>query len=166
MDSGLRAGDTRDIDLVLKKTVLDAQDLTIIDQFLAEKVQALVRERNFTEIAKRRAVIISRRSEQGQYANQFSKSAQKHIQAGFTQAEALRPERRKKNAIVNLLILINGLEDLRLSDMAVARLNDENAVVRYWAVKCLTGPAIVQQLAVERPGDVEPGAGGRNRRPA
>ena len=146
MDSSLTAGGTRDIDLVLKKTVLDAQDLTIIDQFLAEAVQALVRERNFTDIARRRAVIISRKSEQGQYADQFSKSAQKHIQAGFTQAEALRPEQRKTNAIVNLLILINGLEDLRLSDMAVARLNDENAVVRYWAVNCLTSPAIVQQL--------------------
>lgn len=146
MDSSLTAVDTRQIDLVLKKTVLDPQDLSIIDQFLAEAVQELVRERNFTDIARRRAVIISRRSEQGQYADQFSKSALKHIQAGFAQAETLRPETRKRNAIVNLLILIDGLEDLRLSDMAVAKLNDKDAIVRYWAVNCLTGPAIVQQL--------------------
>jgi len=146
MDSSLTAVDTKDIDLVLKKTVLDAQDFTIIDQFLAEAVQELARERNFTDIARRRAVIISRKSEQGQYAEQFSKSAYKHIQAGFTQAEALRPEQRKTNAIINLLILINGLEDLRLADLAVARLGDENAVVRYWAVNCLASPAVLQQL--------------------
>ncbi|UCF16276.1 MAG: hypothetical protein JSW59_02225 [Phycisphaerales bacterium] len=146
MDSSLTAVDTRDIDLVIKKTVLDNQDLAIIDRFLDEAVQELVRERKFTDIARRRAVIISRKSEQGQYAEQFSKSAHKHIQEGFKQAEALRPEQRKTNAIINLLILINGLEDIRLMDLAVARLNDQNAVIRYWAVKCLTNPAIVQQL--------------------
>ncbi len=147
MDSSLTAVDTRDIDLVLKKTVLDDRDMTIIDQFLAEAVQELVRERNFTDIARRRAVIISRKSEQGQYAEQFSKSARKHIQAGFAQADTLRPEQRKTNAITNVLILISGLEDLRLADLAMARLSHENAVVRYWAVNCVTSPAILQQLA-------------------
>lgn len=146
MDSSLTAVDTRDIDQVLKKTVLDSQDLAIIDRFLSEAVQELVKERDFTNIARRRAVIISRKSDQGQYADQFSQSARTHIQTGFEQAESLRPDERKTNAIVNLLILINGLEDLRLADLALARLNSENAVVRYWAVKCLTNPAILQQL--------------------
>lgn len=155
MDSSLTAVDTRDIDQVLKKTVLDSQDFAIIDRFLAEAVQELVRERDFTDIARRRAVIISRKSDQGQYAEQFSQSARKHIQAGFERAESLRPEERKTNAIINLLILINGLEDLRLADLAMARLSDENAVVRYWAVKCLTSPVIIQQLnaqATSNPG--------------
>ncbi len=147
MDSSLTAVDTRNIDLVLKKTVLDAQDFEIIEQFMAEAVQELVRERDFTDIARRRAVIISRKSEQGQYAKQFSESAHKSIEAGFVQAEALRPEQRKTNAIINLLILINGLEDLRLADLAAARLTDANAVVRYWAVNCLTNPVILKQLS-------------------
>jgi len=146
MDSRLTAVDTRDIDQVLKKTVLDARDFEIIDQFLDEAVQELVRERNFTEIAKRRAVIISRKSEQGQYAEQFSKSAYKHIQEGFEQAKQLTPEKRRTNAIVNLLILVHGLEDLRLVNLAVAWLDSDHAVIRYWAVKCLTSPAIIQQL--------------------
>ena len=60
MDSSLTAVDTKDIDLVLKKTVLDAQDYTIIDRFLAEAVQELVRERNFTDIARRRAIDAAR----------------------------------------------------------------------------------------------------------
>lgn len=146
MDSSLTAVDTRDIDQVLKKTVLDARDFEIIDRFLDEAVQELVRERNFTEIAKRRAVIISRKSEQGQYAEQFSKSAYKYIQGGFKQAETLNPETRRTNAIINLLILIYGLEDPRLVELASNSLDNANAVIRYWAVKCLTSPAIVQQL--------------------
>ncbi len=146
MDSRLTAVDTRDIDQVLKKTVLDARDFEIIDQFLDEAVQELVRERNFTEIAKRRAVIISRKSEQGQYAEQFSKSAYKHIREGFEQAKQLAPEKRRTNAIVNLLILIHGLQDLRLANLAADWLESDHAVIRYWAVKCLTSPAIIQQL--------------------
>jgi len=146
MDSRLTAVDTRDIDQVLKKTVLDARDFEIIDQFLDEAVQELVRERNFTEIAKRRAVIISRKSEQGQYAEQFSKSASKHIREGFEQAKQLTPEKRRTNAIVNLLILVHSLEDFRLANIAADWLDNKHAVIRYWAVKCLTSPAMIQQL--------------------
>jgi hypothetical protein len=38
------------------------------------------------------------------------------------------------------------MEDLRLRDLAAPMLKDENMVVRYWAVHCLTNPAIIQQL--------------------
>jgi len=154
-DSSVMAVDTRAIDEVLKKAVLETQDFKVIDDFLAEAVQELARERDFTTIARRRSVIISRKSEQAQYAQQFSQSALRHIQAGFGKAQELRPEQRKTNVITNLLILIDALEDLGLADLALARLKDENAVVRYWAVHCLTSPAIVQQLnagAASNPG--------------
>ncbi|KPK38579.1 MAG: hypothetical protein AMJ65_12680 [Phycisphaerae bacterium SG8_4] len=154
-DSSVMAADTRAIDTVLKKTVLETQDFKVIDDFLAEAVQELVRERDFTTIARNRSVIISRKGEQPQYVQQFLQSALKHIQAGFGRAEQLSPEQRKTNVVVNLLILIDGLEDLALADMALARFKDENAVVRYWAVHCLSSPAIVQQLnagAASNPG--------------
>lgn len=137
---------TREIDEVRSKGVLDNQDLEIIDKFLAEAVQELVRTRDFTTIAKVRTVILSRKSTQGQYARQFSESAYKHVQDGFNQAQTLKPEERKTNVIINLLILIDGLEDLRLSDLAIGMLQDKNTIVRYWAVQCLTNPAIIEQL--------------------
>ncbi|MHC4699784.1 MAG: hypothetical protein ACYTFQ_04335, partial [Planctomycetota bacterium] len=155
MDWSVMAVDAGPIDKVLKKTVLDSQDFKVIDDFLAEAVQELVRDRDFTSIARRRTVIISRKSDQPQYAQQFLQSAHKHIQAGFAQAEALRPEQRKSNAIINLLILVDGLEDLRLADLALAKLKDKNAVVRYWAVHCVANAAVVQQLnagAASNPG--------------
>lgn len=140
------AVNTRDIDNVVKKTVIDDQDKKIIDDFLAEAVQELVKTRDFTSIAKLRAVILSRKGSQGQYAQQFSESAYKYIKAGFEQAQTLRPEERKNNVIVSLLILIDGMEDLRLTDLAMGMLQDQNMVIRYWAVHCLTNPAIVRQL--------------------
>jgi len=140
---------------VLKKAVLEPRDFKVIDDFLAEAVQELVRQRDFTTIARKRSVIVSRKGEQAQYAQQFSQSALKHIQAGFGKAQELRPEQRKTSIIINLLILIDGLEDLGLADLALAKLKDANAVVRYWAAHCLTSPAIVQQLnagAASNPG--------------
>jgi len=126
--------------------VIDDQDKKIIDDFLSQAVQELVKTKDFTSIAKLRTVILSRKISQSQYAQQFSESAYKHIQSGFEQAQILRPEDRKTNVIISLLILMDGMEDLRLSDLAMAMLKDQNMVIRYWAVHCLTNPAIIQQL--------------------
>ena len=146
INSNAVAVNTRDIDNVLKKGVIDDQDKKIIDDFLSQGVQELVKTKDFTSIAKLRTVILSRRSSQSQFAQQFSESAYKHIQAGFEQAQTLKLEERKTNVTISLLILIDGMEDLRLSDLAMAKLKDRNMVIRYWAVHCLTNPAITQQL--------------------
>ena len=146
INSNAVAVNTRDIDAVLKKGVIDDQDKKIIDDFLAQAMVELVKTKDFTSIAKLRSVILSRKSAQSQYAQQFSESAYTHIQAGFAQAQTLRPEERKTNVTISLLILIDGLEDLRLADLAMGKLKDENMVIRYWAVHSLTNPAIVQQL--------------------
>ena len=41
---------------------------------------------------------------------------------------------------------MDGLQDLGLADQAVAMMKNENMVIRYWAVHCLTNPGIVTQL--------------------
>lgn len=146
INSNAIAVNTRNIDAVLKKGEIDDQDKKIIDDFLTQAVLELVKTKDFTSIAKVRSVILSRKSTQSQYAQQFSESAYQHIQAGFAQAQNLRPQERKTNVIISLLILIDGLEDLRLADLAMGKLKDQNMVIRYWAVHSLTNPAIVQQL--------------------
>ncbi len=146
MNSSSVAVNTRDIDVVRKKEVLDSRDLRVIDDFVSEAVRELVRTRDFTAIAKVRTVILSRKSTQGQYAQQFSESAHKHISAGLTQAETLKPDDRKTKVTINLLILTDGLEDLRLADLAIGMLKNKNMIVRYWAVHCLTNPGIIKQL--------------------
>ena len=146
MNSGTVAVSTREVDNVRKKAVLDNSDLKIIDDFLAQAIRELVQTRDFTKIAKIRTVILSRQSTQGQYAQQFSESARRHIAAGFQQAQELRRPERTTAVLINLLILMDGLHDLGLADLAIAMLKNENMVIRYWAVHCLTNTNILTQL--------------------
>ncbi len=146
MNSGSVAVSTREVDTVRKKAVLDNSDLKIIDDFLAQAIQELVRTRDFTKIAKIRTVILSRQSTQGQYAQQFSESARRHIATGFRDAQQLRRPERIIRVTINLLILMDGLQDLGLADQAMAMLKNEDMVIRYWAVHCLTNTNIITQL--------------------
>ena len=146
MNPTSEAVNTRDIDRVRNKGVLDNEDLQLIDNFLAEAVYELVRTRDFTSVARLRTVILSRKSSQAQYAEQFSESAHKYISSGFKETSELTPKARKFNAILNLLILVDKLEDLRLTELAMERLNDENEAIRYWAVHSVTNSGIIKQL--------------------
>jgi len=136
---------TREIDQVLAKQVLSAQDLEVIDRFVGEAVAELVKTRDFTEVAKLRALIVSKRGQQAQYAQQFLESAHKHISLGLQKALTL-PEDRKVKVTVNLLILIDQLHDVRLADLSIGLLKSNNMMVRYWAVHSLTNAVIVNQL--------------------
>ena len=149
--SGSEAVNTRDIDTVRNKPVLDSTDLQIIDDFLDEAVRELVNTKDFTSIAQTRSTILARNSSrkssaQAQYAEQFSESAHKYISEGLKQAEQLTPEDRRFKVILNLLILIDGLEDVRLAELSIGLLKDENTVIRYWAVHSVTSPGFTKQL--------------------
>ena len=145
-NSGTVAVSTREVDNVLKKAVLDDNDLKIIDDFLAQAIRELVQTRDLTKIAQTRTVILSRQSTQGQYAQQFSESARRHIAAGFRNAQQLPRQERITGVMTNLLILMDGLHDLGLADQAIKMLKNENMVIRYWAVHCLTNTEIITQL--------------------
>ena len=143
--------DTSEIDRVRNKGVLDSGDLQIIDKFVAEAVDELVETLDFTSIARARTVILSRKSSEttsaaAQYVEQFSESAHKYISQAFERVKTLRSQDRRLKTKLNLLILIDGLENLRLVDLAVKMLNDDSTVIRYWAVHSLTNPGIIKQL--------------------
>jgi len=151
MNPGSKAVNTRDVDNVRKKAVLDNSDLKIIDDFLAEAINELVRTRDFTSIAQLRTVILSRQStqsQQGQYAQQFSESARRYIAQGFLDAQKLPRQERITGVTINLLILMDGLHDLGLADQAIPMLKNENMVIRYWAAHSLTNPAVITQLNI------------------
>ena len=143
--------DTSEIDRVRNKGVLDSGDLQIIDKFVAEAVDELVESLDFTSIARVRTVILSRKSSEttsaaAQYAEQFSESAHKYISQAFERVKTLRSQDRRLKTKLNLLILIDGLGNLRLVDLAVKMLNDDSTVIRYWAVHSLINPGIIKQL--------------------
>ncbi|OHB62049.1 MAG: hypothetical protein A2167_03615 [Planctomycetes bacterium RBG_13_46_10] len=139
--------DTQEIDAVRNKSVLDSKDLQVIDNFLAKTIDDLIKTRDFTSIARTRTVILSNQSTQGQYAKQFSESAHKYISSGLQQAQTL-PQERQFKIVLNLLILTDGLKDPRLADLAIAKLKDNNNVIRYWAVRCITNPGLISKLNI------------------
>jgi hypothetical protein len=151
MNSVSGAVSTSEIDSVRNKGVLENEDFQIIDNFVAEGVQELVKTRDFTSIARIRTVILARKSSSrdsaaAQYSEQFSKSAYKYISSGLKEASGLTPKERKFKMVLNLLILVDGLSDLRLADLAMEKLNDDNTVIRYWAIHSVTNPGITKQL--------------------
>ena len=143
--SSAMALDPAAIDVVRSKAVLTNQDLQVIDNFLADGVQELVRTRKFTAIARLRGVILTRQGTQKQYTQQFSASALKHLTSGLQAALTLPAEIQTK-VTVNLLILIDGMADIRLLDLSAAMLRSDNPIVRYWAIHSLTNPGIVAKL--------------------
>ena len=151
MHSASEAVETAEIDRVRSKGVLDEKDFKIIDSFVDGAVRALVETRDFTSIAKERTVILSRSSSSeqsaaAQYAEQFSESAHKHMSKAFEEAEKLISKENKIKVIVNLLILVDGIEDVRLAELAMTKLQDDNAIIRYWAVHCVTNPGFIKRL--------------------
>lgn len=152
------AVDTAGIDAVRSKGVLDSRDLRVIDRFVGDAVDELVRTRDFTSIAKVRTVILSRSSSgrdsaEAQYAAQFSESAYKYISKALEQASGLTSEDHRFKAILNLLILVDSLGDVRLVDLALAWVNNESPVIRYWAVHCVTNGGIIEKLNSGEPGN-------------
>jgi hypothetical protein len=154
VNSSAQAVNTKAIDQVRNKGVLESSDFQIIDDFVAEAIAELVNTKDFTSIAKVRAIIVSRNSskvfensDQNQYSVQFSESAYKYISAALKEVyESMPQDNHGFEKSLNLLILIDELENLRLAELALERLTDESRAIRYWAVHAVTSAAIVRQL--------------------
>jgi hypothetical protein len=142
--------DTRGIESVRAKKVLDSADLQIIDSFVAQGVGEILNAIDFTTISNIRSLINanSASSEPGQvqFAQQFSDSAKKHIAVALEKAEGLTPPERSFRVIINLLMLVDGLNDPRLAEIPLKYIDNNKPAVSYWAVHCLTSPEIVAKL--------------------
>ena len=138
--------DTRAIDEVLKKSVLTPQDLATIDAFVLDVVEEIAQTDDFTQIATTRAALLSRQGTQAQYTQQLSESAGKHISAKLQEAQGIANPVRRFQVVANLLILVDGLKDPRLVDIAVRSIGQEDNGVRYWAVRTATDQALWAKL--------------------
>jgi hypothetical protein len=143
--------ETRDIARVREKGVLDSKDFRVIDDFVSKSVGALVKARDFTSISRFRAILLAndksnKESAAEQYSERFLSAVHKSISKAFDQTEEITLPERRARVIINLLILIDRLADLRLADLAISKVNNENRAIRYWAVRSLTQSSIVEQL--------------------
>ena len=147
-----RAVDTLAMEAVRGKSVLDDADFKTIDDFAAKAVGEILAAQDFSSISNARAIIvansISTQPNQTQFAEQFSKSAQKYISAALQQAEGMTPADRDRSfkIVTNLLMLTDAIMDVRLTEVAFKYVDSKNEVIRYWAVHCLTNPGITEKL--------------------
>ncbi len=151
MNSVSGALNTRDIEVVRGKNMLNDGDFEVIDQFLNEAVSELVKAKEPWSIVNARTAISQRKSckepsARAQYCAQFSDSAGKYVAAALKQALEFEDENRRFLLTVNLLILVDHLEDPGLADLAIGKLRDASAVVRYWAVHAVTNPAMIAAI--------------------
>jgi len=144
------AVDTRGIEAVRAKKVLEPADLQAIDAFLAQGVGEILNTADFSSVSNIRSIIlansVSNEPGQVQFADQFSESAKKHISAALQSADALTTPSRSFRVITNLLMLLDGFANPRLVDLPLKYIDYNNSVVSYWAVHCVTNPDVVGKL--------------------
>jgi hypothetical protein len=148
--SFVNAADSLSMETVRGKAVLDDTDLKTIDNFVAGAVGEMLATEDFSSISNTRAIIVansaSTQPNQTQFAEQFSKSAQKYISAALQKAESLTPPEKSFRIMTNLLMLTDALTDVRLAEVALKYVDSKNEVIRYWAVHCVTNPEITEKL--------------------
>ena len=149
--------DTRGIEAVRAKKVLEAADLQAIDAFVAQAVSEILNTDDFSSVSSIRSIILansaSNEAGQVQFVQQFSESARKHITAALQKAEGLTQPGRSFKVITNLLMVVNGLANPQLVDIPLKYMDSKNSVISYWAVNCLTNPELVDKLSSARDSD-------------
>jgi len=153
---------TTKIEAIRNKPVLNSADLQVIDGFLADAISRLLGadEEDFTWIADIRRTVLENKSSitasaKEQYAERFSRSAATYLADAFAQLQDLPDAGARNRIMLNLLILLDNLQDLRLTKLALEMVAVENTPLRYWAVHAVTSPKIVEQLGSENPSNTE-----------
>jgi hypothetical protein len=145
------AVNTARIDMVRSKETLTDSDTEVIEKFLAEAFDEFFAKTDFSDIASLRTTIVSRSSSelesgQFQYGPHFFTATQKQITQTINKISQISDDQRKQLLTMNLLILINDLGNIEISKIALDYLQNSDAMIRYWAVSCLTNGNILRQL--------------------
>ena len=140
------AVDTRAIDRVRDKDVLSNEDFQTIELFIKEALDELVDTKDFTQVATLRSKIVTRQSEQAQYAEQYTKFLRKYVAEAVSRSEEIEEAQKRHRVRVNLAILISELENPRLIDTALVLLDDPDRSVQYWAVRALANRRLIEKV--------------------
>lgn len=80
------------------------------------------------------------------YSDAYAAQAAKSIEAAFKDSDRFDDEKQKELVQRNLMILMGNLESLKLVPLALEHFGAKDVVIRYWAFKAVTQPAVIQQL--------------------
>lgn len=146
--------DTEQIELVRNRTQsssseLSASDMSVISQFWTTSLDQMLLSAKSQDAV---AIRIELSKQKGieplsTYRSAYVQEGLKNIQASLLNIERLGNVQQRIMIKRNLLILTANLESPKTREIALAHLADEDDMIRYWAVRAVTQPAVVQQLS-------------------
>ncbi|AQT69380.1 hypothetical protein STSP2_02569 [Anaerohalosphaera lusitana] len=148
-----RAAETQEIDALIQRAGTSAADLSssdreIISEFVSDSIDELVSAQNGSEMIAVRTGISTRMlsDKNSKYRLAFSDILEENLLDAVNYVSSWEAGERKKQIQTNLIILAARLQSPQLVDFAVNMLSQDDIVIRYWAVKSLTGDRLVKML--------------------
>lgn len=155
VSSGLAANTSRIDDLRTKalnapRTLTDSE-VQVIDDFIADSFDEMLNSITLGEILAIKNEIARRKgpSKSTGYSVAFNKALKKHLTAVAAEIIQLEAGVMKNQIQVNLIILAAETKSYDLADFAITMIDNENVVVRYWAVKCIANKTVITQFTAE-----------------
>lgn len=152
----LYAVTTQDIEAIRLRTEdssseVQAADRDTIEEFWETSINTMLLSDTAQDI-----VAIQRRLEEqlgtkplSFFASAYISAAKQSLQSAFVNVTRLDDPEKRQLLEQNLMILTAKLQSPALADIAIARLGDEDPVVRYWAAKAITNFGVIQMLSSE-----------------
>ncbi|MHC4988782.1 MAG: hypothetical protein ACYTFX_09855 [Planctomycetota bacterium] len=130
---------------------LTSSDKSVIAKFWTEALNQMLLSKSSNEIVEIRRQLESQKGDDflSYYATAYIGQAKTDIQEAFQDVDRLEDSQQRQMLEQNLMILAANLQSPQLAPLALQQLDDKDAVVRYWAFKAVTQPAIIQQLTSE-----------------
>ncbi len=129
------------------KQQLDTAATQVIDGFWRQSIDALMLSKESQEIVAIRDILVAQKGDKETfYTVAYIKAAETHLRSSFDIVNKWTEPERQLLVARNLMILVAEFGRFELADLAIARLNDQDAMVRYWAVQALTGSSLISQL--------------------
>ncbi len=140
---------------VQANTQPDAAAIQVIDEFWQKSIDTLMLAEDTSEIIAVREELVKQKGEKDLsfYASAYVKTADKHLKSALDTVSKWTEQDKRVRVERNLLILLAQLNSIELAELAIARLSDEDPMVRYWAVRALTSTSMVAQLKSDVTGD-------------
>ena len=127
---------------------LSASDKSVIEKFWSDALNQMLLSKSSQEMVDVRKQLVEQKGGESlsYYSTTYVAQAQSDIQTAFGDVQRLEDSQQRQMIKHNLMILTAELQSPQLATLALPRLDDSDDVVRYWAYKAVTQPAVIQQL--------------------
>jgi len=137
---------------------VSAADKAVIDKFILSALNDIFLSETSDAITQTRRQILEQKGTKGLslYATAYVTSIREQLRSSaYTYIQQIDDPTRRLMVRRNLMILVAELRSLLLIEFGLGRIEDPDAVIRYWAIKSLAGDAIAAQLNSEVSTDPE-----------